>query len=49
MDDDGTFGIAFDVDDPEELFPIARLFLAREQELKRAQRIRRLRGYPFRA
>jgi len=41
-DDDAKFGIAFDDAAPEELLPIARLLLARQDERRRARRIRRL-------
>lgn len=48
-DDDALFGIAFEAESPEALYPIARLFAARDQELKRAHRIRRLHGLSNRA
>ncbi len=44
-DDDAKFGVSFDDASPEALMPIARLFLAREDERRRTRRIRRL--HPF--
>jgi len=41
-DDDASFGIAFDDLTTESLLPIARLFVARDDERRRATRIRRL-------
>ena len=48
-DDDAIFGIAFAPGSPEDLLPIARLFAARDRELARARRIRRLHGVPVHA
>lgn len=48
-DDDALFGVAFDVVHDDRLMPIARLFAARERELRRARRIRRLHGLPIHA
>jgi hypothetical protein len=45
-DDDALFGIAFDPGSPQDFVAIARLFAARDHELARARRIRRLRGVP---
>jgi len=48
-DDDAIFGIAFAPGSPQDFIPIARLFAARDHELRRARRIRRLHGYPIHA
>ena len=41
-DDDAVFGIAFDDTSTQTLLPIARLLVARDDERRRASRIRRL-------
>lgn len=43
-DDDAHFGIAFEEAQPEALLPIARLLVARQDERRRARRIRRRHG-----
>ena len=48
-DDDACFGIAFESASSEDLLPIARLFAAREQERRRARRIRRVYGLSIHA
>ncbi len=48
-DDDAIFGIAFAPGSPQDFIPIARLFAARDREIARARRIRRLHGYPIHA
>lgn len=48
-DDDAIFGIAFAPGSPQDFVPIARLFAARDRELARARRIRRIHGYPIHA
>jgi hypothetical protein len=48
-DDDAIFGIAFAPGSPQDFIPIARLFAARDHELARARRIRRLHGYAVHA
>jgi hypothetical protein len=47
MDDDAAFGVAFAPNDADDLLPIARLFAARDGELRKARRIRRMHGLPF--
>ena len=47
--DDGCFGIRFDAASTQDLLPIARLMVAREDARRRARRIRRLHGLPARA
>jgi hypothetical protein len=42
MDDDALFGIQFDDPSPDDLLPIARLLVARDQQRRRARRISRL-------
>jgi len=41
-DDDARFGVAFDEESKRDLLPIARLLVARQDEKRRARRIRRL-------
>lgn len=41
-EDDARFGIAFDAGSTGDLLPIARLFVARDDERRRARRVRRL-------
>ncbi len=41
-DDDARFGLAFDDESKRELLPIARLLVVRQDERRRARRIRRL-------
>ena len=41
-DDDASFGIRFDNQSAQDLLPIARLLVARDDERRRARRIRRL-------
>ena len=48
-DDDADLGIAFDSVSEEALLPIARLFSAKDDERRRAQRLRRLHGLPLHA
>jgi hypothetical protein len=48
-DDDASFGIAFDDLSTQSLMPIARMLVAREDERRRARRIRRLHAIPFHA
>jgi hypothetical protein len=47
--DDGCFGIRFDGASTQDLLPIARLMVAREDARRRARRMRRLHGLPARA
>lgn len=47
--DDASFGICFDGASTQDLLPIARLMVAREDARRRARRIRRLHGLPARA
>lgn len=47
--EDATVGIAFDAVSTQDLLPIARLLVAREDARRRARRIRRLHGLPARA
>lgn len=47
--DDAWFGISFDGVSTQDLLPIARLLVAREDSRRRARRIRRLHGLPARA
>lgn len=49
MDDDALFGIAFDDPSPDALLPIARLLVARQDERRRARRIRRRHGLAIHA
>ena len=49
MPDDARFGICFDGASTQDLLPIARLMVAREDARRRARRIRRLHGFPARA
>jgi hypothetical protein len=49
MPDDARFGICFDGASTQDLLPIARLLVAREDARRRARRIRRLHGFPARA
>lgn len=49
MEDDALFGIAFDDFSPEQLLPVARLLVARQDQRRRARRIRRLRGFSIHA
>ena len=44
MDDDAVFGIAFEHFTPEDMLPVARLLVARQDQRRRARRIRRLHG-----
>ena len=48
-EDDARFGIAFEDLSPQFLLPVARLFVARDAERRRAQRIRRLHNLPIHA
>jgi hypothetical protein len=48
-DDDAKFGIAFDDVSTQDLLPIARLFVARDDERRRARRIRHLHNLPIHA
>jgi hypothetical protein len=48
-DDDASFGIAFDHVSTQDLLPIARLLVARDDERRRVRRIRRLHGLPIHA
>ena len=48
-DDDAELGIVFDSGTEEALLPIARLFAARDREVQRARRLRRLHGLPIHA
>jgi hypothetical protein len=48
-DDDACFGIAFDEISTQSLMPIARLLVAREDERRRARRIRRIHSLRFHA
>lgn len=47
--EDACFGIRFDGTSIQDLLPIARLLAARDDERRRATRIRRLHGLPARA
>jgi hypothetical protein len=47
--EDAHFGICFDGASTQDLLPIARLMVAREDARRRAGRIRRLHGLPVRA
>lgn len=47
--DDGCFGVRFDGASTQDLLPIARLMVAREDARRRARRMRRLHGLPARA
>lgn len=47
--EDASFGICFDGASTQDLLPIARLMVAREDSRRRARRIRRLHGFPARA
>ena len=47
--DDGCFGIRFDGASTQDLLPIARLLVAREDARRRGRRLRRLHGLPARA
>lgn len=47
--DDASFGICFDGVSTQDLLPIARLMVAREDASRRGRRIRRLHGFPARA
>jgi len=47
--DDACFGIRFDGASTQDLLPIARLMVAREDSRRRTRRIRRLHGLPARA
>lgn len=47
--DDASFGIRFDGVSTQELLPIARLMVAREDSSRRARRLRRLHGFHARA
>jgi hypothetical protein len=47
--EDASFGICFDGASTQDLLPIARLMVAREDSRRRARRIRRLHGFPVRA
>ncbi|MEZ4278175.1 MAG: PilZ domain-containing protein [Myxococcota bacterium] len=47
--DDARFGICFDGASTQDLLPIARLMVAREDARRRARRIRRLHGLPAHA
>ena len=49
MPDDARFGICFDGASTQDLLPIARLMVAREDARRSARRIRRLHGFPARA
>jgi hypothetical protein len=49
MPDDACFGICFEGLSTQDLLPIARLMVAREDSRRRAQRIRRFHGLPARA
>jgi len=49
MDDDALFGIAFDGLSPEQLLPVARLLASREDQVRRARRIRRRYGFAIHA
>ena len=49
MDDDALFGIAFDDLPPEKLLPVARLLVSRQEQLRRARRIRRRHGFAIHA
>lgn len=49
MPDDARFGICFDGASTQDLLPIARLLVAREDARRRGRRIRRLHGFPARA
>ena len=48
-DDDADLGIAFDGVTDDDLRPIAHLFRARDRELQRARRLRRIHGLPLHA
>jgi hypothetical protein len=48
-DDDALFGIAFDDLSPEHLLPVARLLVSRQDQLRRARRIRRRHGLAIHA
>ena len=47
--EDASFGICFDGVSTQDLLPIARLMVAREDSHRRARRIRRLHGFPAHA
>jgi len=47
--DDARFGICFDAASTQDLLPIARLLVAREDSSRRARRLHRLHGFPVRA
>lgn len=47
--EDARFGICFDGASTQDLLPIARLLVAREESQRRARRIRRLHGFALRA
>jgi hypothetical protein len=47
--DDACFGICFDGASTQDLLPIARLMVAREDARRRGRRIHRLHGLPVRA
>ncbi|MBY0399380.1 PilZ domain-containing protein [Myxococcota bacterium] len=47
--DEACFGIRFDGASTQDLLPIARLLVAREDARRRARRMRRLQGFPARA
>jgi PilZ domain len=47
--EDASFGICFDGASTQDLLPIARLLVAREESQRRARRIRRLHGLHLRA
>lgn len=47
--DDACFGVRFDSASTQDLLPIARLMVAREDARRRARRIRRIHGLPARA
>ena len=47
--DDAALGIAFDPLPEDVLLPVARLFAARDREVRRAHRLRRLHGLPLHA
>ena len=47
--EDASFGICFDGVSTQDLLPIARLMVAREDAFRRARRIRRVHGFPSHA
>lgn len=47
--DDASFGIRFEGTSTQDLLPIARLLVAREDARRRASRLRRLHGFAARA